>query len=140
MPAEFRRKRDSGKHSGGDDSDDDYENVRATDTNLHYSLLNCCIDVALNHVQTSCAAYNKTFVSSLFCPSWWREGTQSIQLISDQVYWFEDYSRNPRLDSISTILQGKVAHVSEKRAGVKIAQNEYTQASRDILNLFFFYF
>lgn len=30
-PTEFRRKRDSPKHSGGDDSDGDYENVRETE-------------------------------------------------------------------------------------------------------------
>lgn len=30
-PSELRRKRDSAKHSRGDESDDDYENVRDTE-------------------------------------------------------------------------------------------------------------
>lgn len=48
-PAEFRRKQDSGKHSGGHDSDDDddYENVRYTEVNLYCGLPNYCMYVLL---------------------------------------------------------------------------------------------
>lgn len=61
------------------------------------------------------------------------------------MYCLQDYStrRNPRLDSIITILQQN--HVrghcgadsgsfsSNKRAGVKMAQNGFTQAARKVV-------